>query len=169
MPSVLFICTANRFRSPLAEVMFRSALQDSRSDESWVVDSAGTWTSPGLPVLPTVAVIARQYDLDLARHRSKEVTGGMLAKFDLILVMESGHKEALLHEFAGQAKYIHLLSQVAEGRAYDIPDAIQSVESMMAVGRDLYELIHKGLDNICNKAIQLQSDRGKPAQRTGTN
>lgn len=159
MPSVLFVCTANRFRSPLAEIMFRSVLQASNKNESWTVDSAGTWTSPGLPVLPAVAVIARQYDLDLTQHRSKEVTEEILSAHDLILVMESGHKEALLHEFSRQKEFIHLLSQVADGRAYNIPDAIYSVESMMEVGRDLYKLIQNGMDQICNMAIQLEQKR----------
>ena len=156
MPSVLFVCTANRFRSPLAEVMFRAALQNYPSSESWIVDSAGTWTSPGLPVLPAVAVIAHQYGLDLTKHRSKEVTGSMLSNNDLILVMETGHKEALLHEFAGERDHVHLLSKVAEGRSYNIPDAIQSVESMMEVGDDLYKMIQAGVNNICDKAVQLQ-------------
>ena len=160
MPSVLFVCTANRFRSPLAEVMFRSALQDSGRDASWVVDSAGTWTSSGLPVLPTVAVIAHQYGLDLTRHRSKEVTEKILSARDLIIVMETGHKEALLHEFSGQGEFIHLLSQVIDGRTYDIPDAIQSVESMMEVGRELHQLIQNGTEKICNLAIHLQQKRG---------
>jgi len=159
MPSILFVCTANRFRSPLAEVMFRSALHDSSRDESWAVDSAGTWTSPGLPVLPAVAVIARQYDLDLTDHRSKEVTEKLLSAHDLILVMEAGHKEALVHEFSGQGEFVHLLSQVADGRAYNIPDAIYSVESMMEVGKDLHRLIRNGMDQICDLAIKLQQKR----------
>ena len=159
MPSVLFVCTANRFRSPLAEIMFRSAVQASRTCETWTVDSAGTWTSPGLPVLPEVAVIARQYNLDLTQHRSKEVTEKLLSKYDLILVMDAGHKEALVHEFREQSKNIYLLTEVAEGRAYNIPDAIQSFDSMMAVGGDLYRLINTGIDNICNKAAQLKRDQ----------
>jgi protein-tyrosine-phosphatase len=139
--------------------MFRSALQDSDESEAWIVDSAGTWTVSGLPVLPAVAVIARQYNLDLTQHRSKEVTGKMLSAHDLILVMTAGHREALLHEFAAQGEHIHLLSQVAEGRAYDIPDPIDSMEGMLAVGSNLHRLIQDGKDQICNLALQLKQKR----------
>jgi protein-tyrosine-phosphatase len=159
MPSVLFVCTANRFRSPLASAFFRKALGESVG-MGWTIDSAGTWTSPGLPVLPEVLLIARKYGLDLARHRSKPVTQALLSAHDLILVMEAGHKEALEHEFpAASSDRIHLLSQVVEGRVYDIPDLFDSIESMMEVSGNLYELIQTGVGNICSLATRLQDVR----------
>lgn len=155
MPSVLFVCTANRFRSPLASAFFRKALDLSAMRGQWDVDSAGTWALPDLPVLPAVSLIASSHDLDLARHRSKPVTGGLLASQDLVLVMESGHREALQHEFPSTAERIHLLSQVVEGRTYDIPDLTGSMETIAEIGEELNDLIQKGLVNICDLALRL--------------
>lgn len=159
MPSVLFVCTANRFRSPLASAFFQKALGDPAGMDAWTVDSAGTWTSPGLPVLPAVSLIARKYEIDLDRHLSKPVSRDLLTLHDLILVMEAGHKEALQNEFPSSSERVYLLSQAAEGRIYDIPDLIDSVESMMEVGGNLYELIQTGFGNICGLAIGLQELR----------
>lgn len=161
MPSVLFVCTANRFRSPLASAFFRKALQDSAVMDAWTVDSAGTWASPRLPVLPEVSLIARKYQLDLARHRSKPVTETLLALHDLTLVMEAGHREALQMEFPRFNARVYLLSQAVEGREYDIPDLINSLDSMMEVAGTLSELIQKNAGNIANLAIHLQVQRGK--------
>lgn len=158
MPSVLFVCTANRFRSPLASAFFRNALGDSAGTD-WTVDSAGTWTSPGMQVLPEVSLIARKYGLDLTRHRSKPVTEALLSAHDLILVMEAGHKEALENEFPSSSGRIYLLSQVVEGRTYDIPDLFDSLESVMEISGNLYELIQTGLGNICSLASRLQDAR----------
>lgn len=160
MPSVLFVCTANRFRSPLASAFFQDALRSLRADETWEVDSAGAWTTPGLPVLPEVSLIARKYGLDLARHRSRPVTEALLANFDLILVMETGHLEALQNEFSSHSSRIYLLSQVTEGRVYSVPDPIHSAESMMEVGGTLHSLIRSGFENICALAIRLREARG---------
>lgn len=160
MPSVLFVCTANRFRSPLAAAFFRKELGSVDKAGTWEVDSAGAWTVHGLPVLPEVSMIARKYGLDLARHRSKPVTGAMLAGFDLILVMETGHLEALQNEFPSHSDRIYLLSQAAEGRVYSIPDLIHSAETMMEVGGNLHDLIRAGFENICALAIRLQNERG---------
>lgn len=159
MPSVLFVCTANRFRSPLASAFFRNALGDSAGPETWTVDSAGTWASPGLPVLPEVSLIARKYNIDLARHRSRLVTGTILSAHDLTLVMEAGHKEALQNEFPSSSDRIYLLSQAVEGRIYDIPDLIDSFESILEVSANLYELIKTGFGNICSLAIRLRDVR----------
>lgn len=158
MPSVLFVCTANRFRSPLAAAFFRKALADSAVTGSWDVDSAGTWTVPGWPILPEVSLIARKYDLDLARHRSKPVTEALLAAQDLVLVMESGHWEALQNEFPAHSGRIYLLSQAVEDRTYDIPDLIDSVESMMEIGINLYDLLQNGYGNICSLAFRLEGE-----------
>lgn len=153
MPSILFICTANRFRSPLASAFFRQALDES-AEADWTVDSAGTWTSIGLPVLPGVLMVARKYGLDLTRQRSKPVREALLSSHDLVLVMESGHKEALQIEFPSISDRVYLLSEAVEGRIYDIPDSIDSLESMMEVGGNLYELIQNGFDDICDLAIR---------------
>lgn len=130
----------------------------------WAIDSAGTWTVPGLPVLPEVSLIARKYELDLARHRSKPVTEALLADQDLILVMETGHWEALQHEFPAVAGRIHLLSQVVEQRTYDIPDLTDTLEGMMEISEELHGLIQKGLVNICALSLQLQGQGGMPDQ-----
>jgi protein-tyrosine-phosphatase len=159
MPSVLFVCTANRFRSPLASALFRKTADESGSADLWTVDSAGTWASSGLPVLPAASRIARDYRLDLAGHLSKPVTRSLLASHDLILVMERGHKEALQIEFPESGDRVHLLSQAVEGREYDIPDLIASLESMMEVAEILSSLVRTGFGNICDLAIRLQANR----------
>lgn len=159
MPSVLFVCTANRFRSPLAAAIFRQALEKAGGTEAWEVESAGTWTIHSLPALPEVLLIARKYGVDLSGHRSKTVSQALLACFDLILVMASGHKEALQHEFPATRERVHLLSQAAEGRSYDIPDRIDSLESMMEVGSNIYDLVQKGVREICALAMQKMTER----------
>ena len=49
MPAVLFVCTANICRSPMAEVLFRAWLRRAAVPGKWVVASAGTWAEPGAP------------------------------------------------------------------------------------------------------------------------
>ena len=157
MPSVLFVCTANRFRSPLAAALFRKTIQDHGITGNWIINSAGTWALSGSAVIPAVSVVAHKYGVDLSRHRSVVVNEEMLSACDLILVMEAGHKEALQNEFPAGSERIYLLAQAAEGRTYDIPDLTESFESVMEVCGNLYDLIQSGFDNICSLAIRLQN------------
>ena len=159
MPSVLFVCTANRFRSPLAAAFFQRMLGSSARTSPWSVDSAGTWTSTGLQVLPEALLIARRQGFDLSGHRSKLVSEALLSTQDLILVMESGQREALQNEFPLIIDRIYLLSHVTEGRFYDIPDPIDSMEAMMEVGENIHELVKTGFGNIYVLAIHLHATR----------
>ena len=89
MPSVLFVCTANRFRSPLAAACFRKVLEEGQNEDvaSWMVGSAGTWAAPGQPVIPAVLVAAQQLGLELAEHRSARVSRQLLAEYDLFFLI----------------------------------------------------------------------------------
>ncbi len=148
MPAVLFICTANRFRSPLAAAFFRNELKETPLSDEWTADSAGIWTLPGLPVLPEVALIAQRFNLDLAAHRSQPVTASLLQAYPLILVMTAAHQEALQTEFPAVSERIHLLSWAAERRRYDIPDATYSLDAMFQIAETLQRLIQTGLPNL---------------------
>lgn len=160
MPSILFVCTANRFRSPFAAAILKQALGEKYpSSASWIVDSAGIWTEPGQPVIPAVAEVARSYGLDLSNHRSVGVSGQLLSEYDLILVMESGHKEALQSEYPSLGDRIYLLSNVVERGSYGIPDTMGSVQEVMEIGRDLNHLVRKGLERIWVLATALHNQK----------
>jgi len=140
MPSVLFICTGNMFRSPIAEAAFRDQLErDGLS--GWTVSSAGTWAAPGLPPPRETLELARVFGLDLSGHLTRLVDEAMLEAVDLVLVMESNHKEAIEVEFPSARKKIHLLSRVLTGKAYDIPDPISAMDDAPTILRGLVDLI----------------------------
>jgi protein-tyrosine phosphatase len=149
MPSVLFVCTANLYRSPLAAAFLRAELIDASEREEWLVGSAGTWTKNGTPVHAQTVEDARQFGLDLRAHRSTQITGEILSRYDLILVMEAGQKEALLIEFPNQSKKIHMLSDVVDNRTYNIPDVFSSEgEHDREVANELHQIIKRGFKKI---------------------
>ena len=91
MPSILFVCTANQIRSPIAAALFKDILNKSGQAQAWRVESAGTWTSHGLPANRAAQRVMREMNIDLSQHRTRCITRDLLATFDLILVMEHGH------------------------------------------------------------------------------
>src|SRR5512147_3158605 len=120
MTSILFVCRANRYRSPIAAACFQSELIKHQQEQGWEVSSAGTWTMDELPPVPDAILEARQLGLDIRRHQSRVVTAGMLRDADLILVMERGQKEALQIEFPDCRPRVVLLTELVEDRPYDI-------------------------------------------------
>jgi protein-tyrosine phosphatase len=155
MPSVLFICTANLYRSPLAAAFLKDELKRAPAGKEWLIDSAGTWTKNGTLIHAQTIEDARHFGLDVHFHRSKQVTAEILARQDLILVMEAGHKEALDIEFPDQAGKIHLLSEVVDGHTYDIPDPF-SLEGKhdRDIATELHRIISRGYEKIFKLALE---------------
>ena len=148
MPTILFVCTANRFRSPIAAARFQKELAHHNLQEKWQIVSAGTWTTDGLPATSAAIMSAKRRGLNINDHRSRGITGQLMHAADLIIVMEEGQKEALEIEFPECANKVHLLSEGAIGISYDIPDPALS-SAADEIYAEIDELIHKGFDRLC--------------------
>ena len=163
MRSVLFVCTANRFRSPIVEASFRELLCKQGVEKDWLVGSAGTWTQPGLTVLPSADWMRTQLGLELAGHCSRPVSRDLLASQDLILVMERNQKEALGVDFPEIRPRLFLLAAFSGGPLFDILDPFQSQEQTEAacleVAQALRKLVLQSFQAICLQAELSSSAR----------
>jgi protein-tyrosine phosphatase len=153
MPSVLFVCLANRFRSPLAAAYLHRCLEKFPGSEDWSIESAGTWTEEGLPADKRALKEARGWGIDLKNHHSRQVDAAMIARNNLILVMDAGQKEALQIEFPKARSRIYLLSEMADDTSRDVadpygPGRVPHNEIIV----DLFDLIKRGLDRIIRLA-----------------
>jgi len=148
MPQILFVCTANRYRSVIAAAWFKDELIRRGQGNKWNVHSAGTWTTDGMPAVTAAIELAAQIGLDIRKHQSRSITRDMLRDADLVLVMESGQKEALQIEFPSYRKKIFLLSEATGEISYDIPDPMTNPSNIDVVP-EICELIHIGFDKIC--------------------
>jgi len=158
MPSVLFVCTGNRYRSPLAAAIFSKCLEKTEDRTEWIVGSAGTWTKSGLPPDSRAIRDAKHLGLDLKSHHSRQVDASLLAQSNLVLVMEAGQKEALQIEFPAEREKIRLLSEVVDGTSYDILDTFGLGEDAgQDDAQELSGLIVSGFKNICEQARNRSS------------
>lgn len=91
MKTVLFVCTGNTCRSPMAECMLRAMIagKDAR------VLSAGVWAVSGAPASQGALRAMQRRGLSLADHRSQTVTGALLERVDLVIGMSQGHIDQL--------------------------------------------------------------------------
>lgn len=89
---VLFVCTANICRSPMAEAVFRTMAARAGLEQSFTIDSAGTIEGhQGEPAAPLARQIAGRRGYDLSSHRSRTLTNEDIERFTLPLAMDLSH------------------------------------------------------------------------------
>ena len=93
---VLFVCSANICRSPMAKGVFRTMVQRAGLEHAFTIDSAGTLEDQaGQPAAPFAAGAARRRGYDISDHISRTLTNEDLEKFALPLGMDRGHLAAM--------------------------------------------------------------------------
>ena len=89
---VLFVCTANLCRSPMAEGVFRAMVGRAGLDDAFEIASAGTSDKfVGKPPVPAAIEIAASRGYDIAGIRARQVVGDDISYFDYPLAMDSSH------------------------------------------------------------------------------
>ena len=158
MPAVLFVCTANICRSPMASTLFQKIAAERHPGGSWRVESAGTWAMDGLPAAENSQLVMSQRGLDLSEHRSRRVSDELLQSFDLILAMEKGQKEALCAEFPTLAQRVYLLSEMV-GLMQDVDDPIgRPLDDFEETAKGLERLFELGFERITLLTIGTPRD-----------
>jgi protein arginine phosphatase len=107
---ILFVCTGNTCRSPMAQGLLREALA-ARGIDQVTVASAGTGAWEGAPTSEGAYLVGLEHDLDLSEHQARLLTREMVREADLVLAM-SGHHLARVAELGGEHK-VHLLGSYA--------------------------------------------------------
>lgn len=87
---VLFVCTGNTCRSPMAEGALRSLLEKTHDGKVEVV-SAGTAAAAGFPATMYAIEAAKVWDVDISSHLSQPLSTALIDEADLILVMTTQH------------------------------------------------------------------------------
>ncbi len=86
--AVLFVCTANICRSPMAEGALRGILARMGRGEAQI-GSVGTHDyHVGMPAFPEAVEMAKQRGYDITRHVARQINAGDLDRYDLILAMD---------------------------------------------------------------------------------
>lgn len=142
---VVFVCTGNTCRSPMAEHMLRHRLEE-KGDSTIQVESAGVSASRGQPAArQTLAVLDEAGISSIHEHQSKPVEDVELAEGDLVLTMSRGH--------------LHRLTDVPDGVETDtLKDFAGEGGSIsdpfggdLSVYRDLYEELDPLIRTIVKK------------------
>lgn len=92
MNQIIFVCTGNTCRSPMAEGLLRNLLGPQNG---WAVSSAGIQAADGWPASPNAVEALRELGIDISNHRSRRLTPEMIREAALLVTMTRAHRDAV--------------------------------------------------------------------------
>jgi len=135
--TILFVCTGNVCRSPMAEYLARRVFAGIPGVQ---VASAGVAAVSGAPATPEAVTALREKGIDLSTHRSRPLSKELIDGADLIVVMTGAHRDYIKGFSPETSGKVRLLTEFSDPDApVDVPDPIgQSLEGYRRT-RDMIE------------------------------
>jgi protein-tyrosine phosphatase len=154
---VVFVCTGNTCRSPLAEALFKKALADRLGcgpselpGRGFFVLSSGLAAMMGGAAAAEAVEVAHELGADLAGHRSRPLSPDLALQADFLVAMTREHLEALTHHYPRLGTSPRLL----DAAGGDIPDPIgQDRAVYQECGRQILRYLDPLLEEVAPDAV----------------
>ncbi|MCF7887421.1 MAG: threonylcarbamoyl-AMP synthase [Candidatus Omnitrophica bacterium] len=146
---ILFVCTGNSCRSPMAEYILRKYLQEKRRAalQRYEIISAGIAAPEGRhPPEQVEKVIQKQEGTNIAGFKAKQLTKQMILSSDYIFTMEDSQKEDILRKVpSARARIFNLTQFLLSEKIVNIPDPIGK---SFVFYENAYKMIKKSINEL---------------------
>lgn len=159
MKKILFVCSGNTCRSPLAEGIARKIFKE-RLKSPVTVFSAGSSAVDGMPASAEAVRVASRHGIDISDHQSRLLDSADVRNADLIVTMGEKHRSTVGVIDPGALSYTVVLTDFCEAGG-GVPDPIGG-------GAEAYESAFELIEEcVNNMAGQLGDYNGWKASKNG--
>lgn len=150
MKRILFVCTGNTCRSPMAEHLFKA-----KATDTYAVQSAGIAAIEGQDAAEHVHHVLKEKGIAV-EHKSQHVTPELIAWADLILTMTGQHQLLLQEQFPEKKEQILTLKQYVTGQTEDT-----DIADPFGGTLELYRQTRNELDELLEQLLEKEKQENK--------
>lgn len=160
MKNILFVCTGNTCRSPMAEGIFNHVVLGEEKLEGVRAFSAGVSAFSGDDGANPKAqkAVKELFGIDISGHKAKTIGEEDLKKADIILTMTEGHKKIILSVVPEAESKIWTLKEYVSG--YKKTDESLDVQDPYGMGEEEYKSCAKELKHLIDELIEKLKKEG---------
>ena len=134
MKKIIFVCTGNTCRSPMAMAFFNSFACLEPPEFGYEASSAGLAVSKDAPPSENAVLAMRDpWSIDISDHRSRILSQAEVREATLLLTMTTSHKHYILSMFPGAYQKVFTLKEYAYGK----PGSLENANNAAAVTADI--------------------------------
>jgi protein-tyrosine-phosphatase len=151
LKKLLFVCSGNTCRSPLAEGIAKIKFPQSLSEDIEIT-SAGSSAIEGVPASDLAVRVASEHGIDISQHKTRLLSRSLVKQADLIVTMSSKHRQTVGILEPSALEHTYLLTDFCDDAAGDVPDPINGD---IHVYRRTFQIIEKCLDSVKHRLKEL--------------
>ena len=141
---IVFVCSGNTCRSPIAEYIFRDLLIKNGISDYFNSVSAGLFTYNDLPATELAIESMKEIGIDISCHRSQPLTQSIIDRSYAIVCMTQEHRELVINRFLNIGTRCYMMSHP------DVIDVHDPFGGSLDNYRQTRDIIQSNLNNIFN-------------------